>query len=133
MRNSLEHCLTEAGENQDQDDDAFPGDKTHGLCIAQAHTYNHGESNDGIETQTGSKCQRIVGDNTHEDSHDACNKRGTCRNTLGSNRAILRQCCPEDGWVHDKNVGHGEEGDDTATNFLADRRSAFADLEERIN
>ena len=127
-----EHCLAEAREDQQEDEDTFPRDNAHGLAVAQARTEDQGEGDHRVQAEAGGERQRVVRNNAHEDRHDACDQRGACGDTLGGDGSVVGNSVAQDRRVNDQNVSHREEGDDPAADFMTDGRAALGDLEERI-
>ena len=130
--NRAENGLTEAGEDQQEDEDTFPGDDTHGLAIAEAGTKDQGEGDDRVKAEAGGERQGVVRDDTHEDRHDARDERGASSDALGRNGTVLGNCVAQDRRVDDQDVRHREEGDKSTADFVTDRRAALGNLEERI-
>ena len=127
-----ENGLTEAGENQQEDEDTFPGDDAHGLAVAQAGAEDEREGDDRVEAEACGERQRIVRDNAHEDRHDARDERGAGGDALGRDGAVFGNGVAQDRRVDDQDVSHREEGDKSTANFMTDSRAALGDLEERI-
>ena len=130
--NGAEDSLTEAGQNQQEDEDTFPGDDAHGLAVAQARAAHQGEGDDGVETEAGGEGERVVGDDAHEDRHDARDKRGAGGDALGRDRTVFGDGLAKNQRVDDQDVGHREEGDNSTADFATDGRTALGNLEERI-
>ena len=130
--NRTENGLTEARENEQEDEDTFPGDDAHGLAVAEAGAEDQGEGDDRVEAETCGERQRVVRDNAHEDRHDARDERGTGGDALGRNRAVFGNGITQDRRVDDQDVRHREEGDKSTADFVTNRRAALGDLEERI-
>ena len=130
--NRTENGLAEAGEDQQEDEDTFPGDDAHGLAVAEAGAKDQGEGDDRVEAEAGGERQGVVRDDTHEDRHDASDERGASSDALGRNRAILGNCVAQDRRVDDQDVRHREEGNKSTADFVTDRRAALGNLEERI-
>ena len=130
--NRAENGLTEAGEDQQKDEDTFPGDDTHGLAVAEAGTKDQGESDNRVEAEAGGERKGVVRDDTHEDRHDARDERGASSDALGRNGTVLGNCVAQDRRVDDQDVRHREEGDKSTADFVTDRRAALGNLEERI-
>ena len=130
--NRTENGLTEARENEQEDEDTFPGDDTHGLAVAEAGAEDQGEGDDRVQAEACGERQRVVRDNAHEDRHDASDERGTGGDALGRNRAVFGNGIAQDRRVDDQDVRHREEGDKSTADFVTNRRAALGDLEERI-
>ena len=127
-----EDRLAEAREDQQEDQDTFPRDDTHGLAVAEACPQDQGEGDDRVEAKACGQGQRIVGNDAHEDRHDARNQRGTGGDALGRNRTIRGDGVAQDSRVDNQDVSHREEGDDSTANLMTNGRAARGNLEERI-
>ena len=130
--NRTENGLTEAGEDEQEDEDTFPGDDAHGLAVAQAGAEDEREGDDRVEAEACGERQRIVCDNAHEDRHDARDERGAGGDALGRDGAVFGNGVAQDRRVDDQDVSHREEGDKSTADFVTDSRAALGDLEERI-
>jgi hypothetical protein len=73
-RHRAEDGLPEAGQHQDQDDDALPHDQAHGLGPGHLRGDDVGEHR--VEAQAGGQAEREAADDTHDDRHDARDQRG---------------------------------------------------------
>ena len=107
-------------------------DDTHGLAVAEACPQDQGEGDDRVEAKACGQGQRIVGNDAHEDRHDARNQRGTGGDALGRNRTIRGDGVAQDSRVDNQDVSHREEGDDSTANLMTNGRAARGNLEERI-
>ena len=132
-RHRAEHGLAESREDQEEDEDALPGDDSHGLAVAQTGAEDERKSDDRVQAQAGGERQRVVGDNTHEDRHDACDEGGAGGDPLGGDGAVSGDRVAEDRRVNNQDVSHREEGHDASANLVADGRAARGNLEERID
>ena len=130
--NRTEDGLAEAREDQEEDQDAFPRDDAHGLAVAEAGAQDQGEGDDRVQAEACGQGEGVVGDDTHEDRHDAGDERGTCGDALGGDGAVLGDGVAQDRRVDDQDVRHREEGDDSTADFVTDGRTALGNLEERI-
>ena len=130
--NRTENGLTETRENEQEDEDTFPGDDTHGLAVAEAGAEDEGKGDDRVEAKACGERQRVVRDDTHEDRHDARDERGTSGDALGRNGTVFGNRVAQDRRINDQDVRHREEGDKSTADFVTDRRAALGDLEERI-
>ena len=85
--------------------------------------------------------QRVVGDDAHQDGHDAGHQRraggdgraGSSRRPAAAEEVAVgvgREA--EDQRVEHHDVGHREEGDDAAADLPPDGRAALGDLEEAV-
>ena len=130
--NRTENSLTESREDEQEDEDTFPGDDAHGLAVAEAGAKDEGEGDDRVEAEACGERQGVVGDDTHEDRHDARDERGAGCDALGRDGAIFGNGIAQDRRVDDQDVRHREEGDKSTADFVTNRRAALGDLEERI-
>ena len=130
--NRAENGLTEARENEQEDEDTFPRDDAHGLAVAEAGAEDEGKGDDRVEAKACGERQRVVRDDAHEDRHDARDERGTSGDALGRNGTVFGNGITQDRRVDDQDVRHREEGDKSTADFVTDRRAALGDLEERI-
>ena len=122
----LEDGLAEAGEHQDEDDDALDDDEPHGVGVGHALGAHEGVGDHRVDPQARGQGHRVVGDDAHEDRHDRGDEGGAGGELgLGSRRTRLGQ----DGGVEDEDVAHREEGDDAATDLAGDGRTALGDVE----
>ena len=130
--NRTENGLTEAREDEQEDEDTFPGDDAHGLAVAEAGAEDQGEGDDRVEAEACGKRQGVVRDNAHEDRHDARDERGAGCDALGRDGAVFRNGIAQDRRVDDQDVCHREEGDNSTADFVTNSRAALGNLEERI-
>jgi hypothetical protein len=132
-------AVPEAGEHEDEDDEALEDDQAH--RIGPGHLGGDGEGDEGVETQAGGQGEREVGEHPHEDRHQAGHQGGA----RGDGRQVgpiagppPRKCTvgvlgeTEDQRVEDDDVGHREEGDDAAADLAFDAGAPFGDLEEAV-
>ncbi len=133
----VEHRRPEAGQHQQQDDDALDDDQTHG--VGPGHLGRDAERHEGVQTEACGERQREVGDHPHQDGHHTRHERRAGRDgrevrrvTATEELAVHVLDEPEDERVQRNDVDHRDPGDDTTAHLTTDGRSALGDLEEAV-
>src|SRR5918995_898673 len=124
----------EAGQHQDQDDQAFDHHQSH--RVGPRHPAGDRKRDEGVQTQSGGQRERIVGERPHGDRHDTgdqggggCDQGQVGRATAAEEVTLGVRLRPDDQRVEHDDVGHREERDQPAPDLAAGGRAALADLE----
>ena len=128
-RDGLEDRLAEAGEHEDRDGDTLEDDEAHGALEGEALAEDEAEGDDRVEAHAGRDGVGTVGDQAHEDGHDAGDEAG--RGERGRERQAFA-AEPEDARVHEDDVGHDDEGREPGERVALERRVPLLELEEAL-
>jgi hypothetical protein len=109
-----DEALTDSREGEEEKNDTGEEDCSEGGLPGNAHAFDDGVGEVGVETHAGREGQRVVGDGAHEDRTEGrAEAGGGCDG--GDGHAGLR----EDGWVHEDDVRHRDEGGDAGEDLGA--------------
>ncbi len=123
---ALNTAVRKPVSGQHHDDDAVDDDQAHRLGPGDLRRDGHGEQ--AVDAQTGGDRERIVGDDTEDDAHQAGDQRGDRRDLadrqdvaedVGLGGRVVGREAAEDQRVEHHDVGHREEGDEAAANLAA--------------
>ena len=117
--------LAEATEDEDEDRDALDEDDRHGGVPVTTGELGQREGHDRVDTHAGGAGERTVGEEAHEDGHDACAEAGRgdgCRDRHAGKRHQAR--------VDRDDVRHREERREASANLLTRRRTPVGHLKE---
>ena len=135
-RHGVQHRLAEAGEHEQQDDQALEDHEAHRVRPGHLRQLGDAEGDEGVEPQARGEGQRIVGHDPHEQGHDPRHEGGARRDhrevglVAPTEEAARRVGLgPDDQRVEDDDVGHREEGREATADLPADRRATLVDLE----
>ena len=131
--NGLEDGLAETGEDQDEDDDALDDDQPHGIGVGHAAHAHERVGDHRVDAEPRRQGHRVVGHHAHEDRHDSGDQGCAGGDLLGGAQrrdAVVRG--GQDERVQHEDVGHREEGDDTAADLAGECGAALADVEEGV-
>ena len=112
--NSGDEALAYAREGECEKDDAGEEDCAEGGLPRNAHAFDDGVGEVGVEAHAGSEGEWVVGERSHEDAAEGRTETGGSGDG-GERHSGFR----EDGRVHEDDVGHRDEGGETGKNFGA--------------
>ena len=128
QRDGVHDRLAQAAEDEQQDDDALEEDDAHGGAPVAAAVGGGGDDDHRVDAKAGGKCERTVGEEAHEDGHDARTEAGA-RDGCGDGYPRIRQ----NQGVERDDVGHREERREAGAELLGDRRTPLCCLEELVH
>ncbi len=120
--------------------DTLDDDEAHRLGPRIAARGHQPVGHERVEPEPRRERERELGDEPHDDRHDAGDKgshgrdhREVGRLAPAKERSVGRRDRSDDQRVEDHDVGHREEGRETTTDLRTDRRSPFGDLKEAVD
>ena len=105
MRDGSYETLAKAGEGQDEEDDSGEEDGSEGRLPGDAHAFDDGVGEVGVETHSRCEGEGVVGERAHEDAAEGRAEAGG-----GGDGGEGHAGFGEDGRVHEDDVGHRDEG-----------------------
>jgi hypothetical protein len=105
MGDGSDEALADAGEGEREEDHAGDEDGAEGGGPGDAHAFNDGVGEVGVEAHAGREGERVVGGRSHEDAAEGGAEAGG-RGDGGEGHAGFG----EDGRVDEDDVGHRDEG-----------------------
>ena len=124
MRDSADEALTDAGVGQSEEDNTGEEDGAKSALPWEAHAFDDGIGEVGVEAHTGREGDGIVGKTAHEDAAEGCAEAGG-----GGDGSDGHSCLREDGGVHEDDVGHRDEGGEAGEDFGAPVSAVCGELE----
>ena len=112
MRDGGYEALADSGEGKGEEDDSGEEDGSQCALPGDAHAFDDGVSEVGVEAHAGGECQGVVGERSHEDAAEGRAEAGG-----GGDGGKRHAGFAEDGRVHEDDVGHRDEGGETGENL----------------
>ena len=129
----VEHCGAETGQHEDGHQHTSPDDEAHDGGPGQVGGGGDGGCQQCVHAEACRHGEGLLGDDAHEDGHDACDQCGHCcdlRYAKGVAGCVLAEA-DDEGVQHD-DVAHREEGGEAAAEFGGDGGASLSDLEVTV-
>ena len=105
VRDGGDEALADAGEGEGEEDDAGEEDGTEGGLPGDAHAFDDGVGEVGVEAHAGCEGEGVVGERSHEDAAEGRAEAGG-----GGDGGEGHSGLAKDGRIHEDDVGHRDEG-----------------------
>ena len=133
VRQGVKYLFPQAGDGQQDENDAFHQDQHQGVGIGQAEAHADGVDEEGVQAHTAGLGQRQVGhdarqNGAHHSGNGGGDVDGAVRNAQGIG-AVAKGIGEHIGVDH-QNIDHGKEGGHTGDKFRPDCGTSFTELEK---
>ena len=127
--NGVEDHLAQAGDGQQDEDDAVDQNQNQRVCVAQAEAEADRVDKECVQAHAGGLRQRQVGQEADQDGADDGGNRGRDVDRAVADRA---EACEHAGVDH-QNVGHRHERGNTGHDLCPDGRTVFLQVESFLH
>jgi hypothetical protein len=114
VRDGCDEALADASYSENEEDDAGEKDGSEGGLPGDAHAFDDGVGEVGIEAHAGSEGEWVVGGCSHENAAEGRAEAG-----CGGDGGEWHAGFGEDGRVDEDDVGHRDEGGESGEDFGA--------------